>query len=238
MKPNQGTSIIGVNTMEDERNEVPREPTFDTSGIIYDENSESVIDALLRIFDTGNNVSVETNFTSVGNMSIDEHQQRKVTVGRVRGTKRKRSDVSKTKDGKYQCQQCDYEATQSIHLSTHIKYKHEGIRYPCDQCDYKATQEGHLRRHKEIKHEGVRFPCDKCDYKGVTRDALKVHKESKHQGVCYSCDDCNYKATTPASLKIHVESIHEGVRYPCDQCDYKATQQGSLRKHKEINHKY
>ena len=49
---------------------------------------------------------------------------------------------------------------------------------PCDQCDYKATQVVHLRKHKEYKHEGVRYPCDKCDYKATLKNGLKKHKET------------------------------------------------------------
>ena len=78
----------------------------------------------------------------------------------VRGTKRKISDVSNKKDGKYQCQQCDYENSRSDNLRRHVETKHEGVRYPCDQCDYKATREDKLKRHKENRHENVRYLCN------------------------------------------------------------------------------
>ena len=130
--------------------------------MIYDENSESVINVLLRIFDNGNNASVETNFNTVEN--IDKASQRKETVVGVRGTKRKKSDVSIKKDGKYQCQQCDYKNNCSSNLRKHVTAKHDGVRYSCDKCDYRATQQQNLKKHKEYKHEGVRYPCDKCDY--------------------------------------------------------------------------
>ena len=52
--PNQDTVSVGVNIMEDERNKFPRDPALDTSWTMYDESSESVLDALLRIFDDGN----------------------------------------------------------------------------------------------------------------------------------------------------------------------------------------
>ena len=77
MESNQDTVIIGVSMVNDERNKVPRESTFDTSGKIYDESSESVIDALLRIFDAGNNDTVETNFNIVEEMSNDKASKSK-----------------------------------------------------------------------------------------------------------------------------------------------------------------
>ena len=48
MKSNQDKVI-----MENERNKVLKESIFDTSGKLHDESSESVIDALMRIFDAG-----------------------------------------------------------------------------------------------------------------------------------------------------------------------------------------
>ena len=164
-KPSQDTINNGVGKVENERDRFQRKTTFDDSMDIYDESTESVFDALLRIFDSGND-SVESNFNSVENMSSDNHTQTKETVVDVRGTKRKRSDVSNKKDGKYQCPHCDYENSKLACLRAHVESRHEGVRYPCDQCGYKATTERHLKGHKENKHEGVRYPCDKCDYKG------------------------------------------------------------------------
>ena len=221
VKHSRGTVNIGVHMVENESNKFPRtrRSALNASTDINDESTESVFDALLRIYDDGNG-TVETNFNTVERTSIDNGTLMKETEVGVRGTKRKRNDMSKTKYGKYQCQQCDYENSQLCNLRTHVDSKHEGVRYSCDQCDYKATINKDLKRHKEIKHEGVRYPCDKCDYKASTEGNLKLHKESRHQGVCYSCEDCPYKASTPALLKQHIKSNHEGVCYPCDQCDY------------------
>ena len=230
--PSMDNPAQGKVIAKDPRHKFPRKSDFDASLDLYDE-TKSVFDALLRIFDGGN---VETDFKTTENISIDNDTEKEENDVRVRGTKRKRSDVLNKKDDKYQCQQCDFETSWSGNLRKHVKAKHVGVRYPCDQCDYKASREDHLKKHKEYKHEGVRYPCDKCDYKGITQNALKVHKESKHQGVCYYCDNCQYKATTPAGLKKHVESIHAGVRYPCDQCDYNGTQNSNLRTHKKIYH--
>ena len=68
MESNQDTVIIGVSMVNDERNKVPRESTFDTSEKTYDESSESVIDALLKILDTDNNDSIETDFNTEDNI--------------------------------------------------------------------------------------------------------------------------------------------------------------------------
>ena len=56
---------------------------------------------------------------------------------------------------KVEKRKCDYVATKSSHLKTHIRSKHEGVRYPCSHCEFAATQEGVLKRHIENKHKGV-----------------------------------------------------------------------------------
>ena len=52
--------------------------------------------------------------------------------------KRKLADI---RDISYPCRKCDYVATQSGHLKTHIRSKHEGVKYPCSHCEYAATTE-------------------------------------------------------------------------------------------------
>ena len=95
--------------------------------------------------------------------------------------KRKRNDISRNNKGKYQCQQCDYEARRSSCLKKHVESIHEGVYYPCGQCDYKATQVGHLKTHVKSVHEHVRYPCDQCDYKATVKGNLKTHRKLKHQ---------------------------------------------------------
>ena len=65
--PNQDTVLIGVSMVYDKRNKVPRESTFDTSEKTCDKSSKSVIDALLKIHDTDNDDSVETDFNTEDN---------------------------------------------------------------------------------------------------------------------------------------------------------------------------
>ena len=67
----------------------------------------------------------------------------------------KKSKLREKRDKSYPCGECDYVATKSSHLKTHIESKHERVKYPCSHCEYAATQPGHLRKHIENKHEGV-----------------------------------------------------------------------------------
>ena len=36
----------------------------------------------------------------------------------------------------------------------HKNIKPEGIKYQCDKCEYSATQVGNLKRHKDSMHGG------------------------------------------------------------------------------------
>ena len=57
---------------------------------------------------------------------------------------------------RFNCELCDYKATQKRYLLRHIKSKHEGVRFPCDQCDYKATLKENLSRHIKSRHESAK----------------------------------------------------------------------------------
>ena len=141
-----------------------------------------------------------------------------------------------TDSRKYQCQQCDYKATQICNLNIHIKSKHEGMRYPCQQCDYEATTPGDVNKHVKSKHEGIRLPCQHCHYKAYDSSSLLRHIRSKHEGIRYPCQQCDFKATQQNGLIIHVKSKHEGIRYPCQQCEFKATSLSILSRHVKVRH--
>ena len=76
---------------------------------------------------------------------------------------KQKSKLREKRDKSYSCGKCDYVATQSGNLKTHIRSKHEGVRYLCSHCEYATTQAGHLKRHIENRHEGVRYSCDQCE---------------------------------------------------------------------------
>ena len=47
---------------------------------------------------------------------------------------------------------CNKTFTQKVHLATHIKSIHEGIKHKCSHCDKSYTQKCHLKRHLRRKH--------------------------------------------------------------------------------------
>ena len=61
---------------------------------------------------------------------------------------------------KYPCEECDFQATQKINLTTHQQSVHMGKKYPCKECDYKATTKGSLTTHQQSVHIGKKYPKD------------------------------------------------------------------------------
>ena len=99
------------------------------------------MDSLIKIFDP----EYEPEDDMGENLSIFNEPQ----MAEPEVKKRKRNEVTRNNEGKYQCQHCDYEAKWPSNLTKHVEAIHEGVRYPCNQCSYKATETGNLQRHVE-----------------------------------------------------------------------------------------
>ena len=54
---------------------------------------------------------------------------------------------------KFECPECEYQATWKANLVTHQKSVHMGQKLQCPECDYEATQKRSLTRHNQRKHE-------------------------------------------------------------------------------------
>ena len=85
--------------------------------------------------------------------------------------------VSRTDDGKYACNQCDYLAGHKSHLTKHIESIHEGIKHACNQCEYQTGYKSDLKKHHKSIHEGVRYACNQCDYQSSSQGNLTAHKK-------------------------------------------------------------
>ena len=67
-------------------------------------------------------------------------------------------------------------ANISQHLVIRTQFTKE-IKYPCDICDYQATVKGDLKIHKESKHFGVKHPCSLCDYQATHKNSLTRYRK-------------------------------------------------------------
>lgn len=61
------------------------------------------------------------------------------------------------KEGKYSCEDCDYQTERRSNFNKHVKARHLGIRFPCDQCGYKASDRSNLNKHVKSVHNGSNY---------------------------------------------------------------------------------
>ena len=136
------------------------------------------------------------------------------------------------------CKDCGARFSTSYHLKRHVNTKHKGVRYNCDQCDYKATQLGHLKTHIRVVHLKIKnYSCEECDYKAHQLKDLKIHIKAVHLKTnSYPCKECDAAFSIPSNLKIHVDAWHKGVMYSCDQCEFRTSWKQSLTNHKKSIH--
>ena len=126
------------------------------------------------------------------------------------------SDIIRNSDGKFPCNQCDYEVMNRNSLIVHIKAVHERLKMSCDQCDFQTGYKLHLSDHIRTVHEGRLFECKECNFTARNRSCLSMH-------------------TTKHKLK---ESMWTTVknRVKCSKCDFDSGSMKEMRKHIHINH--
>ena len=53
---------------------------------------------------------------------------------------------------------------------------HEGIKFRCNECDYQATQKSHLTSHQQSLHRDRKYDCPDCDYQATDNSNLIKHR--------------------------------------------------------------
>ena len=61
-----------------------------------------------------------------------------------------------------------------------LERKYEQKQYQCDQCDFKANGTNHISHHKRRNHSDYKVLCDRCGYTTNHLGHLKCHFKAKH----------------------------------------------------------
>ena len=159
------------------------------------------------------------------------------------------------------------------------------MRFQCDQCNYIATEKDNLQSHKHSVHKTEYIQCQQCNYKAPRRNQLQTHIKSTHeQGQSsiidfikkvrfeennrkkFNCEKCDYKSSSNKLMNKHIqinhtsqsnsqhqdtETDHENIqniqaievsaakirkRFSCKTCNFKATNESKLKIHVGTNH--
>ena len=78
----------------------------------------------------------------------------------------------KHKEGKFQCDLCDFVAAFPGMLEKH-KEKHG--TFPCDKCSFTATLKTELTKHVKYLHSNRLYPCDLCDYVATKEKCFDIN---------------------------------------------------------------
>ena len=153
---------------------------------------------------------------------------------------KKRSGKKKGGEGEFQCEVCDYQATQKISLERHLRV-HAGKRLACNDCGKSYSWETDLRRHRERFHSPATFPCPEpsCDYLGQSQRNLAVHRRSKHSPgprPDLVCEVCGRQFNSSSYLEEHVKSKHLGLREVCPGCGEVFATKANLQRHLREKH--
>ena len=92
-------------------------------------------------------------------------------------------------------------------LIIYIKSIRNGVSYECDQCNYKATQQINVTILIKTVHKRIKYYCHL--YKVTKKSNLTIHTLSMHKQIKYSCYLSEYTCTYKHNLVKHIKSIYE-----------------------------
>ena len=135
---------------------------------------------------------------------------------RIDGQDNWNSHMHKNGEGKFQCNQCDYEQVQRNSLIIHIKAVHERLKVSCELCDFQTGYKRALNDHMRITHEGRLFQCKECNFTSRNRSSLSIHtnkhkfKESmwKNKKSHIQCSKCDFDSASTKLMKKHINENH------------------------------
>ena len=164
----------------------------------------------------------KTNMNEIDNQKNKENMKiNEITIvdfiQRMRNEKRKNDNIEKKESNSKSCDQCNFTATNTTTLKTHIESVHEQRIFKCNKCDYKAKNKPTLKTHMDSVHEQRKFECNKCDYKAKDKPNLEKHIESQHTVNTYECD------ITSTQNMIHDSRVRRnlnGKEIHCENCDF------------------
>jgi hypothetical protein len=146
-----------------------------------------------------------------------------------------KSLLKRQPNGKYPCDQCDYQSVHKRSVRRHQDAVHLGIKHSCDECPKEYCDPYELKCHKQSAHEGVFYQCEQCNKTFPAHRTLLQH-EREHQGINTKCTQCEKSFKNVTSLNYHVTKEHDGLKHVCDLCGFRTNRIFRLKEHKGTVH--
>ena len=146
-----------------------------------------------------------------------------------------KSLLKRQANGKYPCDQCDYQSVVRSGVRRHQEAVHLGIKHPCNECPKEYCNSSELKCHIKSAHEGVFYQCDQCNKTFSQHKILLLH-EREHQGIITKCTQCGQNFKNVTALNYHVHKLHDGLKHVCDMCDFRTNRIHRLKEHKGTIH--
>ena len=114
-------------------------------------------------------------------------------------------------------------------------------QFQCDQCDFVATNPKDIKSHQkaghnEDKEKSTNFECMFCEFCNLvffSSSSLATHKQLKHK--IYICEFCSSEFASSTSLFFHKEDKHK--THKCEFCCSAYFSSHYLACHKQLKHK-
>ena len=115
------------------------------------------VESLVKVIEGFKLIGFQKDLISKISSEMIEKRRNRTTVVKQKTKKSStRGQYDESNSGiRYECNQCDYTASQQSNLKVHKQSIHEGIRHECSQCNYLATTKGHLRSHQKRIHSST-----------------------------------------------------------------------------------
>ncbi|XP_025425681.1 histone H4 transcription factor-like isoform X2 [Sipha flava] len=148
------------------------------------------------------------------------------------------------KDKSNQCSLCkktfSCERLLKQHVRLHINY------YKCHLCDASFSRASQLSTHIRYRHIGIKpFKCKLCDSKFVRKLDFNNHLKKHTAGPLFKCskDDCDFSCRSEYAMRKHINMEHydnteELYKYYCHLCDDLFLRGSFLTKHLEMEHNF